>query len=74
MKVAAKFPDTITASIAKGMLESHDIPAIIDNQAMSALYPTPLSGVWDVRLMVNDDDYDEAVALLKEHGDIDNQG
>ena len=41
---------------------------------MSALYPTPLSGVWDVRLMVNDDDYDEAVALLKEHGDIDNQG
>lgn len=70
MKTAAEFSDIATASIAKGMLDNHDIPSIIDNQAMSHLYPTPFSGTWAVRLMVNDSDFEKAVSLLREHGDI----
>ncbi len=73
MKVAAKFPDSVSASIAQGMLSNHGIPSMIGNQAMSALYPLPMGGIWDVTLMVNDDDYDEAVKLLEAHGDLTNQ-
>ncbi len=69
MKTVATFPDAMSASISKGMLENNGIPSTIDNQAMSALYPTPMSGVWEVSLMVNDSDYDKATALLAEHGD-----
>lgn len=70
MKIVARFPDAISASIAKGMLANNGIPSIIGNQAMSALYPLPYGGPWDVTLLVNDDDYDRALTLLKSHGDI----
>lgn len=70
MKVVARFPDSVSASIAKGMLANHDIPSMIGNQAMSSLYPMPMGGLWDVTLLVNDDDFERAVELLKDHGDI----
>lgn len=70
MKTVASFPDTVSASIVKGMLESNGIPASIDNQAMSALYPAPMSGAWSVALSVNDEDYERARELLASHGDL----
>lgn len=70
MRIVATFPDIVSANIVQGMLENHGIASVIDNQAMSSLYPTPLSGNWELRLMVNDKDYDEARQLLDEHGDI----
>lgn len=72
MKTVATFPDTPSASIVKGMLESNGIPSAIDNQAMSSLYPAPMSGSWNVTLLVNDEDYDRAIALLEAHGDLGN--
>ncbi|MCM1076793.1 MAG: DUF2007 domain-containing protein [Bacteroides sp.] len=71
MKTIATFTDTATASIAQGMLKNNGINSIIDNQAMSSLYPTPITGLWDVRLVVNDEDAPKAEELLREHGDID---
>lgn len=69
MKTIANYPDTASASIVKGMLESYGIPSTIDNQAMSSLYPAPMSGSWSVSLLVNDEDYDRAMAHLDSHGD-----
>lgn len=69
MKSIATFPDSISASIAQGMLEANGIHSVIDNQAMGALYPTPLSGLSDVNLMVNEKDATRAIELLKEVGD-----
>lgn len=69
MKTVATFSDPMTASIAKGMLESHGIPSIIDNQAMNSLYPAPMAGVSEVSLSVNDRDFDRAAKLLNEHGE-----
>lgn len=70
MKTVATFPDAMSASIVKGMLESNGIPASIDEQAMSSLYPAPMSGAWNVTLSVNDDDYERARSLLASHGDL----
>ncbi|MDE7474738.1 MAG: DUF2007 domain-containing protein, partial [Duncaniella sp.] len=39
MTTIATFPDMMSASIAQGMLESNGIKTVLDNQAMSSLYP-----------------------------------
>lgn len=69
MKTVATFATVADASIVKGMLESNGIPCMIDNQAMSSLYPTPMSDAWDVSLKVNDSDYEKACKLMKDAGD-----
>lgn len=71
MKSIASFPDTISASIAQGMLETNGIRSVIDNQTMDSLYPTPLSGLSEVNLMVNERDAGRAIELLKESNDGD---
>lgn len=71
MKSIASFPDTISASIAQGMLEANGIRSVIDNQAMDSLYPAPLSGLSEVNLMVNERDAGRAIEPLKESNDGD---
>ncbi len=69
MTIIATFPDIISASIAQGMLESNGIKAVIDNQAMSSIYPAPLAGSSEVSLAVSDGDAERAAELLSKHGD-----
>ena len=69
MTTIATFPDMMSASIAQGMLESNGIKTVLDNQAMSSLYPAPISGSSEVSLAVNDSDVRRAIGLLREHGD-----
>ena len=69
MTTIATFPDVMSASIAQGMLESNGIKAVIENQAMSSIYPAPLSGSSEVTLAVSDTDADRTTELLNEHGD-----
>ena len=69
MKSIASFPDTISASIAQGMLEANGIPAFVEGSNMVRLYLG--AQIWNpVRLMVRQDDLEQATKLLHEHGDI----
>lgn len=68
--IAANFDNVMSASIAQGMLESNGIESQIQNPTMNTLYPTPMSGLWDVTLMVKPSDLDKAIQLLKTHGDL----
>ncbi|WP_305155143.1 putative signal transducing protein [uncultured Duncaniella sp.] len=68
--IAANFDNVMSASIAQGMLESNGIESQIQNPTMNTLYPTPMSGLWDVTLMVQPSDLDKAIQLLKTHGDL----
>jgi Putative prokaryotic signal transducing protein len=60
----ARFPFVMNAEIAKGFLQSHEIGAVVFDSGMniadSAAFAIPM------RLMVLDEDYDEAHALLKD--------
>ena len=60
----ARFPFAMNAEIAKGFLQSHEIGAVVFDSGMniadSAAFAIP------TRLMVLDEDYDEAHALLKD--------
>lgn len=68
--IAANFDNVMSASIAQGMLESNGIESQIQNPTINTLYPTPMSGLWDVTLMVKPSDLDKAIQLLKTHGDL----
>lgn len=60
----ARYPSGIAAEIARSFLESHGVGAVTFDGGMniadSAAFAIP------VRLMVLDEDYDEASALLSE--------
>ena len=43
MTCVAEFDNQVEASIAKGMLESHSIPAIVDNGTILSVLPMPLT-------------------------------
>lgn len=68
--LAATFGNARLAAIAKGMLASHGIPAILDNATFSSILPLSFNSIGEVRLMVNETDLDDALRLLREHGDL----
>lgn len=65
----AQFNNPVEANIAKGMLDNHDIPSVLDNETIVGVLPMP-SAIGGVRLMVRQEDYDLALELLKDHGDL----
>lgn len=64
------FDNPVSASIARGMLESHGIPSMTANNDFSSLYPIGNPSISGVPLMVCRSDEEEALRLLGEHGDL----
>lgn len=67
MKTVAKYPDVYKAHIVKGMLENEGIMCDVVNENLPFL-GMGVAG-FDVRIVVNDEDYDRAKAILDEYGD-----
>ncbi|MCM1138617.1 MAG: DUF2007 domain-containing protein [Duncaniella sp.] len=65
----AEFSNPVEANIAKGMLENHDIPSVLDNETIVSVLPMT-SAIGGVRLMVRKQDYDASFKLLEEHDDL----
>ena len=55
-----------TAYIDRGYLESHGIPAEVECDALSEIFPAPGSGVGSIRLIVPDQYADEAQRLMRD--------
>lgn len=68
--LANSYDSSAAAHIAMGMLKAHDIPAILDNEIMAGVFGIPVAPFDRIRLMVREQDFAEAVDLLKEHGDL----
>ena len=62
LKVVAEYIYEYEAEIAKGRLESEGIEAMISN--VNTPYPGVLLGKHGIQLMVNDEDFDTALAIL----------
>lgn len=68
---AATFDGPVDAQLAAGMLESNGISVIVNSQAMSGVYPLGnVNSNFGVSIYVSAEDYDRAMKLLREHGDI----
>ena len=66
---AAQFSTPQMAALAAGMLENNGIECVIEPSEMSTLYGA--GSTWaPVRIFVPRASLDEALTLLKEHGDI----
>lgn len=64
-----EFPTIQAAEIAAGMLRTHNIPCEVSNGTIASVLP--MTDTWTpLCLLVPQEMYDEAIALLKEHGDI----
>lgn len=66
-KTVAKYTDPMLAHIDEGMLRENGIPAMVFGEASS--YPSIMQ-VNPVELKVNAEDYDAAMALLQQTGEI----
>lgn len=67
MKVLAKYPDIYKAHIVQGMLENEGIQCEIVNENLPFL-GMGVAG-FDVRIIVNEEDYERAKALIDATGD-----
>lgn len=62
--VIRTFASDVDAHIAKGVLETHGIAAIIDNEVFSSVLPATLTPVGGLRLLVRSEDEQAARQLL----------
>ena len=67
MKVLEKYPDVYQSHIVRGMLENEGIECEIVNENLPFL-GMGVAG-FDVRIVVNDEDYDRAKAIIEAMGD-----
>lgn len=67
MKVLAKYPDVYQAHIVSGMLENEGIECEIVNENLPFL-GMGVAG-FDVRIVVNDEDFERAKAIIEKVGD-----
>ena len=63
MKIVARYTNPFDAHIAQGLLESEGILSEVTNE--SSIFPGfgEIRG-YDIRLVVNDEDYDKAKSIL----------
>ncbi|MCM1290787.1 MAG: hypothetical protein NC201_06955 [Prevotella sp.] len=66
----ATFPNNEAAYIAKGMLAGHGIQSSVEQTALSSVFPAPEANVGGVIMYVDESEAEDALRLLKEHGDI----
>lgn len=60
---AAQFMNSFEAGLAKARLEAEGIPSFIFGMDMNPIFA---GGVFNVRLMVDDEDLDAALAILSD--------
>lgn len=63
----ARFGTKVEADLARMELESHGIPSMIFDEGLNNMFGG--GGLIAVRLMVDDEDRDEAVSILSKAGD-----
>lgn len=68
MKVAAKYPDIYKAHIVQGLLQNEGIECEIVNENLPFL-GMGVAG-FDVRIVVNDEDYERAKEILAANDDL----
>lgn len=72
--VAATFPDDVSAHIALGMLRSHGVECVLNNELISDVLALPTAAFGEIRLLVHASDLTEALSLLAHPDRADDSG
>lgn len=65
MKLLNSYANMPEAYLDKGMLESHGIPAVVQANALSQIFPAPGAGMGSIDLFVPEDKFEEAQKLIE---------
>ena len=57
----------VEASIVRGLLEAHGLPAVVLSDVPHAIFPLAINGLGEVRISVRADDADEARRIIESH-------
>lgn len=63
----ARYPTRVEADLARLELESHGIPSVLFDEGLNNIFGG--AGLIGVRLMLDEEDRDEAVRILAREGD-----
>jgi hypothetical protein len=66
MVILKRFPDSMTANLAKTALMGHGIESFVADENLANADPPVVFASGGLRLMVADEDRDRAAAILKE--------
>jgi ribonuclease-3 len=55
------------ASIVRGLLETHGMPAVVSSHLPQSIFPLTIDGLGEVRLSVHPDDAEEALRIIESH-------
>ncbi len=72
--VAATYPDDVSAHIALGMLRSHGVECVLNNEYTSDVFALPTAVFGQIRLLVRERDLHEALSLLSHPDRADDSG
>lgn len=61
----ATFSTDWEAHIAQGVLEEHDIPSVLNNEAFASVYPIGFNSLGGISLLVPSEKAEEAFSLIE---------
>lgn len=64
-KDIATFSTDWEAHIAQGVLDEHDIPSVLNNEAFASVYPIGFNTIGGITLLVPANKAEEALELIK---------
>jgi ribonuclease-3 len=57
----------VEASIVRGLLETHDVPSVVDSDLPHSIFPLTISGMSQLRIAVHADDAARARQIIESH-------
>lgn len=67
LKVIFRTHSDVEASIVRGLLDAHGIPAIVASDVPHSIFPLSVDGLGEVRISVRDEDADDAQRVIASH-------
>ena len=62
--ILREFDNVVEAHIARGVLECNGVVCILNNEAISSIYPSLPNSLGSVQLLVREEDVEQAEAIL----------
>ena len=72
--VIFKTHSEVEANLVKGLLDSHEIPALISSGLTRAVFPVPASDLGELRIAVPVEHAEDARKLIDSYQESDHQG
>ncbi len=67
LKIIFRTHSDVEASIVRGLLDAHGIPALVASDVPHSIFPLTVDGLGEVRISVREEDADDAQRVIESH-------